>query len=101
MLAGSYLVKFLFFLISKTSLFLRKKRQGPNYVNAKTFLFWRFAKLDSVFLNVPKNAEKYAKIFFQNMSRSLVGSSHLDEKGHMETRYSGQKTLEKAENWRS
>ena len=31
-------------------------------------------------MNVPKNAEKYAKILFHNMSRSLVGSSHLDEK---------------------
>ena len=45
---------------------------------------------------MPKNAEKYANIFFHNMSRSLVGSSYLDEKGHMETRYSGQKNAGKS-----
>ena len=28
----------------KNITFSPKKRQGPNYVNAKTFLFWRFAK---------------------------------------------------------
>ena len=44
MLEGPNFVKFFLFLIFKTSLFPRKKRQGPNYVNAKTFLFWCFAK---------------------------------------------------------
>ena len=79
--------------------FSPKKRQGPNYVNAKTFLFWRFAKWDPVFLNVPKNAEKYAKILFHNMSRPVCGRclvGHIaDKRGHMETCRFDQKTLEK------
>ena len=44
-------------------------------MNAKTFLFLAFHAIRTLFLNVPKNAEKYAKILFQNVSRSLVGGA--------------------------
>ena len=43
MLEGPNFVNFLFSHFMNIT-FSPKKRQGPNYVNAKTFLFWRFAK---------------------------------------------------------
>ena len=43
MLEGPNFVNFFVFSFHEHH-FFPKKRQGPNYVNAKTFLFWRFAK---------------------------------------------------------
>ena len=83
MLEGPNFVKFFFFSFHERH-FFPEKRQGTNYVNAKTFFFWRFTKWGPVFLNVPKNAEKYAKIIFHSVSRLVCGRclmGHIADEG--------------------
>ena len=50
-------------------------------MNAKTFLFLAFHAIRTLFFsNVPKNAEKYAKIFFHNVARHVCGMWLVEHK---------------------
>ena len=79
--------------------FFTEKRQGLNYVKIKTFFFLAVRPIRTLFLNVPKNADKQATSSFTTCRVRLVILclvEHIADKGVTWRRVAlAKKTLEK------